>query len=257
MRIATWNVNSLRARHDHVMDWLRREQPDVLCLQETKVEDDEFPTDAFQRLGYAVVMAGGKAYNGVAIAARRLIRDVRIGLEGSAPGDDKRLIAATIQKTRVICCYVPNGKSVESLDFELKLQWLDRLRTSLAAWTRPEQNVVVCGDFNIAADERDVFDVRAFEGQTHFHPREHAALRQLLQEHGLVDAYRIHHQEPGRYSWWDYRAGAFERDLGMRIDYLFVSSPLAARCTAASIDRAERAKDKPSDHAPVIADFSD
>ncbi len=254
MRIATWNVNSLRARHHLVMDWLSRTGPDVLCMQETKVTDEEFPTDEFQRLGYSVVMAGEKSYNGVAIAARKLIRNVKIGLLGASPKDDKRLISATVGKVQVFCCYVPNGKSVESPDFEYKLRWLNSLRTSLDEWSSPEKNVVVCGDFNIAADERDVFDVAAFEGQTHFHPDEHAALAHV-QAFGLQDAYRMHHEEGGRYSWWDYRAGAFQRDLGMRIDYLFVTPPLAERCTSVVMDVEERRKEKPSDHIPVVAEF--
>jgi exodeoxyribonuclease-3 len=256
MLIATWNVNSLRARHDHVMDWLRKKQPDVLCLQETKVTDAEFPTDEFQRLGYAVVMAGEKSYNGVAIAARRLMRNVQIGLTDARPSDDKRLIAVTIGKMRVFCCYVPNGKSVDSPDFPRKLEWLERLKTTLQGSTSPTDDVVVCGDFNIATDERDVFDVREFEGTTHFHPREHEALENL-RGFGLKDAYRLHHQEGGRFSWWDYRAGAFQRDLGMRIDYIYVSESLAARCTSVEMDVEQRHKDKPSDHIPVIAEFAE
>ncbi len=254
MRIATWNVNSLRARHHLVMDWLKRTEPDVLCMQETKVTDDDFPTDEFQRLGYSVVMAGEKSYNGVAIAARKLIRNVRIGLDGAKPSDDKRLISATIGKLQVFCCYVPNGKAVDHPDFEYKLKWLDSLERTLRQWSSPDKNLVVCGDFNIAADERDVFDVAAFEGLTHFHPKEHAALSKL-RDFGLQDAYRLHHEEGGRYSWWDYRAGAFQRDLGMRIDYVFVTRPLAERCKAVTMDVDERRKDKPSDHIPVIADL--
>ncbi len=254
MRIATWNVNSLRARQDLVLDWLKRVEPDVLCMQETKVTDAEFPTDEFQRLGYAVVMAGEKSYNGVAIAARKLIRDVRIGLVGAKAGDDKRLISATIAKTRIFCCYVPNGKSLDSPDFEYKLRWLGDLRRTLDECTRPGDDVVVCGDFNIARDARDVFDVSAFEGQTHFHPKEHAALRQVC-DYGLKDAYRLHHEQGGKFSWWDYRAGAFQRDLGMRIDYIFVSDGLAQRCSRVEMDVEERRKDKPSDHIPVIAEF--
>lgn len=254
MRIATWNVNSLRARHDLVLSWLRRTEPDVLCMQETKVTDAEFPTDEFQRLGYSVVMSGEKTYNGVAIAARKLIRNVQFGLESDDGKDDKRLISASIGKMQVFCCYVPNGKSVDHPDFEYKLRWLAQLRRTLDVRAKPDKDVVVCGDFNVATDARDVFDVAAFEGQTHFHPREHAALAHV-RDFGLVDAYRMHHEEGGRFSWWDYRAGCFQRDLGMRIDYLFVSKSLAARCTSATMDVDERRKDKPSDHIPVIAEF--
>ncbi|HEX2735932.1 MAG TPA: exodeoxyribonuclease III [Polyangiaceae bacterium] len=256
MRVATWNVNSLRARQDLVLDWLRRTQPDVLCMQETKVEDDDFPTDELQRMGYSVVMAGQKSYNGVAIAARKLIRNVKIGLLDSGPDEDKRILSAQIGKLHVFCCYVPNGKSVLSPDFEFKLSWLGGLRRTLDAWADPGKDIVVCGDFNIARDTRDLFDPQLFEGQTHFHPREHAALNEVL-SFGLVDTFRELHPEGGRYTWWDYRAGAFQRDQGLRIDYVFASRSLAQRCTNVELDVDERRKDKPSDHIPVIAQFSD
>lgn len=256
MRIATWNINSLRARQDLVLDWLGRVQPDVLCLQETKVTDDEFPTDEMQRMGYATVMAGQKSYNGVAIVARRLMRNVRIGLLDATPDEDKRILSATIGKIQIFSCYVPNGKSLESPDFETKLAWLGRLRKTLDAWADPGKDVVVCGDFNIARDERDLFDPSLFVGQTHFHPREHAALDEVL-AFGLVDTFRQLHPEAGRYTWWDYRAGSFQKDLGMRIDYMFASKSLAARCQSVKLDVDERGKDKPSDHIPVVADFAD
>ena len=254
MRIASWNVNSLRARESLVVDWLRRNEPDVLCLQETKVLDDDFPTDAFQRLGYAVVMAGEKSYNGVAIAARKLLRDVRVGLLDAGTDDDKRLISANVGKVQVFCCYVPNGKSVGDPAFQQKLAWLDQLKKTLEAWSDPTRRVVVCGDFNIAADERDVYDVAAFEGQTHFHPEEHRRLR-ALEAWGLSDSYRLHHQEAGQYSWWDYRGSALRRNEGLRIDYLFVSDPLRQCCTNVEMDVEERHRDKPSDHIPVVATF--
>lgn len=256
MKVATWNVNSLRARLDLVLDWLAREQPDVLCMQETKVLDSEFPTEEFQRLGYGVVMAGEKSYNGVAIAARGLLRDVKVGLVGASKKDDKRLISAIFKKTHVFCCYVPNGKSLDSPDFEYKLRWLSELRTTLDSWTKPDKDVIVCGDFNVAREAKDVFDVRLFEGQTHFHPREHAAVDRIL-EFGLSDAFRLHCAEPKQYSWWDYRAGSFQKNDGLRIDYLFVSDSLKARCDDVRMDVAERDKDKPSDHIPVIATFRD
>jgi exodeoxyribonuclease III len=256
MRIATWNVNSLRARQELVLDWLGRVQPDVLCLQETKVLDDEFPTEEMQRMGYAVVMAGQKSYNGVAIVARRMMRNVRIGLLDARPDEDKRVISVTVGKTQIFSCYVPNGKSLEHPDFETKLAWLGRLRRTLDAWSDPTKDIVVCGDFNIARDERDLFDPALFVGQTHFHPREHAVLNEVL-GFGLQDTFRNLHPEGGRYTWWDYRAGAFQRDQGLRIDYLFASQSLAARCTAVTLDVEERRKDKPSDHIPVVAEFTD
>ena len=255
MRIATWNVNSLRARLDLVLDWLRREEPDILCMQETKVSDGEFPTEEFQRLGYGVAMAGQKSYNGVAILARGLFRDVRIGLADEGPRDDKRLISAVVKRVHVFCCYVPNGRSVESPEFDYKLRWLEQLCGTLDAWTSPDKHVVVCGDFNVAREAGDVFDVAAFQGATHFHPKEHARVNKVL-DFGLHDAFRLHCQEPERYSWWDYRAGAFQRNEGLRIDYLFVSDSLKQRCTRAWMDVSERGREKPSDHIPVIADFA-
>ncbi len=255
MRIATWNVNSLRARQDLVLDWLKRTEPDVLCMQETKVPDDDFPSDAFQRLGYGVVMAGEKSYNGVAIAARRLIKQVRVGLVDAAPEDDQRLISAVIGKVQIYCCYVPNGKHVEHPDFTKKLAFLRRLRTTLDSWAKPDEDVVVCGDFNVARDERDLYDPEAFRGQTHFHPLEHEALDQVL-EFGLSDAYRLHHDEGSKYTWWDYRGSSYRRNEGMRIDYLFVSRSMQARCRHVVIDDAERSREKPSDHVPVLAEFA-
>jgi exodeoxyribonuclease III len=254
MRIATWNVNSLRARLDVVLDWTRRHQPDVLCMQETKVLDDDFPTEEFQRLGYGVAMAGEKSYNGVAIAARSLMRDIQVGFAGARGSDAKRLLAATIDGMRVVCCYVPNGKSLEHPDFKLKLQWLDQLQAFVAAQQPAQGELVVCGDFNVARDERDLFDPAAFVGATHFHPLERAAITRLL-DSGLVDAYRLHESGGERYTWWDYRGAAFRKNQGLRIDYVFVSESLARRCSRVWIDREERARDKPSDHAPVIAEF--
>lgn len=251
MRIATWNVNSIRARIDAVVDWLGRALPDVLCLQETKVADDDFPTDELQRLGYAVAMAGQKTYNGVAIASRLPMKDVSIGLAGGERDAEKRLIAATVGGVRVLSAYVPNGKSVDSPSFAAKLDFMERLALTLT----PLGTVALCGDFNIAPDERDVFDPDAMRGQLHFHPDEHRALARLTAL-GLVDAYRLHHTEGGRYSWWDYRGGGLQKNQGLRIDLVLLSRDLADRCTHAEIDQAERLKDKPSDHAPVVVDVA-
>ena len=254
MKIATWNVNSIRAREQLVVDWLRRVQPDVLCLQETKVIDDDFPTDDFQRLGYAVAMAGQRTYNGVAILSRLPLQEVSVGLHNDAPGADKRLIAVTASGVRILSVYVPNGKSVELPAFQEKLRWLARLRQTLDRGPSPHTDIAVCGDFNIAPDERDLFDPDARRGSVHFHPAEHAALRNVL-DFGLVDAYRIHCQEGGRYSWWDYRGAGFRRNQGMRLDFVLVTQSLAARCTAAYMDVEERRRDMPSDHIPVVAEF--
>jgi len=252
VKIATWNVNSIRARTDLVVDWIKRVEPDVLCLQETKVVDDDFPTDELMRLGYAVAMAGQKTYNGVAIVSRLPMTDVTVGLYDDSPTSEKRLIAATVGGVRVLSAYIPNGKSIDSPDFPKKLAWLSRLRETVDKQAPDRSAIAVCGDFNIAPDERDVFDVEKMRGQIHFHPDEHRALADLM-SWGLVDAFRLHHAEGARFSWWDYRGAGFLKNEGLRIDFVFLSKDLAARCTSSSIDTEERAKEKPSDHVPVIA----
>jgi exodeoxyribonuclease III len=255
VKLATWNVNSLRARHDAVLDWIARAAPDVLCMQETKVVDDDFPTDELLRLGYAVAMSGQKTYNGVAIASRLPMTDVAIGLHDEPDPKEKRLIRATIDGVRVYSAYVPNGKSPDSPSFQDKLRWLARLKETIERESAPDRALAVCGDFNIAPDERDVFDPVAMRGQLHFHPDEHRALAALV-DFGLVDVFRLHHEEGKRFSWWDYRAGGFRRDQGLRIDLILATKPLAARCTSADIDVEPRRGDKPSDHTPVVATFT-
>ena len=254
MRIATWNVNSIRARHDLVLDWTRRQMPDVLCLQETKVTDDEFPSAEFQRLGYSVAMAGQRSYNGVAILSRQPMSDVRIGLVDDAPDAPKRLIEATIEGVRVLSAYVPNGQVVDSPPFVEKLRWLERLRVLLDTRHDPGENLVLCGDFNVARDERDVFSPQRFEGKLHYSLAERRALEQVI-GFGLVDAFRQHHEESGHFTWWDYRAGAFRLNQGLRIDYIFLTPPLARRSTAALIDVGARRLEKPSDHVPVVVEL--
>jgi exodeoxyribonuclease-3 len=252
LRFATWNVNSIRARHELVLDWLRRREPDVLCMQETKVVDDEFPTEEFERLGYAVAMAGQRSYNGVAIASRWPMREIVVGLRDDGADAEKRVVAATIADHRVLSVYVPNGKSVGAPSFAEKLRWLARLKETLER--QGDRPLVLGGDFNIARDDRDVYDPESFRGQLHFHPDEHAALDEVLSV-GLVDAYRLHHSEPGRYSWWDYRGASLRKNQGLRIDYLFLSQSLGARCHAAEMDAEERKRERPSDHVPVVADL--
>jgi exodeoxyribonuclease-3 len=255
MRIATWNVNSLRARLPLVTAWLERQQPTVLCMQETKVEDANFPSEEIERLGYSLVKTGQKTYNGVAIASRAPLSDVAIGLLGARPEDDKRVIAATVEDTRIVCVYAPNGKAVGTPWFEQKIAWYHGLRRLLDATTIPAGGLIVCGDFNIAPDDRDVFDPALLRGQLHFHPDEHAALAHL-REYGLVDLLRLHNTEAGQYSWWDYRAGAFRRNQGLRIDYLLGTEAAAARCQRVFMDRDERKRERPSDHCPVVAELT-
>jgi exodeoxyribonuclease-3 len=254
VKLATWNVNSIRARHDAVLSWIARVEPDVLCLQETKVEDDDFPTDELLRLGYEVAVAGQKSYNGVAIASRLPLADIRIGLADEPRPTEQRLIRATIAGVRVYSTYVPNGKSPQSRSFAGKLAWLARLKETLASEGTSETPFIVCGDFNIAPEDRDVFDPVAMRGQIHFHPDEHRALADVT-GFGLVDVLRLHHEEGGLFSWWDYRAFGFQRDQGLRIDLVLATPPVAKVCTSAEIDVAPRYQDKPSDHAPVVATF--
>ncbi len=252
LRVATWNVNSVRARLARVLAWLERQRPDVVCLQETKVVDDDFPAAEIAAAGYRAVVFGQKTYNGVAILAREEPADVVRGLPGDGPDAERRLIAATVGGVRVVGVYAPNGGEVGSDKYVFKLDWYRRLRAWLDAACDPAAELLICGDFNVAPDDRDVYDPVAWRGQTLCTDAEREALAGLA-GWGLVDGLRLHRQEGGLYTWWDYRAGAFHRGWGLRIDHFLLTRPLAARCTAVDIDRDERKGDKPSDHAPVIA----
>lgn len=254
MRIATWNVNSIRARLDHVEQWLATTQPDVLCLQETKVTDDAFPMDGFARLGYEIAHTGQKTYNGVAIVARHAIRDIQIGHWDAQPSDECRLIAGTVQGVRIYSAYIPNGKSLDSPSYQDKLEWLARLRATLDRKADPAQPLVVGGDFNVARDGRDVPNAEEMEGQIFFSQPEREAIQHVL-DFGLEDAFRLREEEGNQFTWWDYRQAAFRRNLGLRIDYLFVSSPVARTLTDVHIDREPRTWEKPSDHTPVVLEF--
>jgi exodeoxyribonuclease-3 len=269
MRIATWNVNSLKARLDKVSWWLERTAPDVLLLQETKLSDADAPHAFFEHFGYTLAHHGEGRWNGVAIASRCGVSDVltNFGEERKpAPnpnvGDDEplaeaRMIAATCDGVRVLSIYAPNGRTVGSPFYAAKLAWFERL----ARWLRDTQNpahpLVVGGDFNVAPDDRDVWDAAACHGGTHVSPPERSAFERLL-GWGLVDAYRKHHETAERYTWWDYRAGDFYKNFGMRIDHLLVTKPVAARTVDAEIDReARKGKPIPSDHAPLVVDLDE
>jgi exodeoxyribonuclease-3 len=266
MRIATWNVNSLKARLEKVAWWDERARPDVLLLQETKLADAAVPHEAFRRWGYEVAHHGAGRWNGVAIASRCGLRDVRTNFDDSRPlpassgtADEDplreaRMISATCGDVRVVSLYAPNGRSFGSPSYEAKLAWFDRLARWLAEACDPTEPLLMGGDFNVAPEDVDVWDPRACHGGTHVSPEERAAFARLC-AWGLVDAYRIHHREPRRYTWWDYRAGSFPKNFGMRIDHLLVTEPLARRTVAADIDReARKGKLVPSDHAPLFAD---
>ncbi len=249
IKIATWNVNSLRARWPLVSEWLVREEPDVLCVQETKVRDEEFPVQALADLGYRVAFAGEPAYNGVAVIAREDLTAVEVGLSGF---DDpqKRLIAVTCAGLRIISCYVPNGTAVDSPRYDYKLQWLAALRAHLARELIRHPRLVVAGDFNIAPTDQDVHDPQAWEGQILVSDRERAAFRDVL-ETGFYDAFARCGADACGFSWWDYRGMAFQRNRGLRIDHLLISHALGESCRVCHVDRAPRAQTRPSDHAPV------
>ena len=251
MKIATWNVNSLKVRLPHVLQWLADNPVDVLCLQETKLTDDKFPVAELEAAGYQVAFSGQKTYNGVAILSKLPMSDV---VKNNPRYEDaqQRILAATIDGVRVVCAYVPNGQSIDSDKYEYKLGWLAALHDWLAAEALLHPNLAVLGDYNIAPDDRDVHDPVAWAGQVLVSDRERAALAGLLGI-GLQDAFRLFEQADKSFSWWDYRQLGFRLNKGMRIDHILLSAALAARCTACVIDRAPRKWEQPSDHAPVIA----
>lgn len=257
MLVATWNVNSLNARMPRVEDWIEQVHPDVLCLQETKLADDAFPSDVFARLGYDSVHHGEGRWNGVAILSRVGLDDP---LAGFAPGieadPDARLVSARCGGIRVHSVYVPNGREVDHDHYHYKLSWLGRLRDHLEATTSIADDVVVAGDWNIAPTDADVWDRDAFEGLTHVTDAERDALGNVL-DWGLVDTFRVRHPGTGLFSYYDYQAGRFHKRQGMRIDYLLASRSLAERSVADVVDRNARKGTKPSDHAPVIALYRD
>lgn len=251
MKIAAWNVNSLKVRLPHVLDWLASEQPDALCLQETKLEDVNFPQAEIEAAGYHVAFSGQKTYNGVALLSKTPISDVVCG-NPHFPDVQKRLIAGTVQGVRIICAYVPNGQEVGCEKYAYKLDWLAALHTWLQAELAAHPELAICGDYNIAPDDRDVHDPKRWAGNILCSDAERNAFQRLL-DLGLQDAFRLFEQPEKTFSWWDYRMLGFQKNLGLRIDHLLLSAPLAQRCTAAGIDRAPRKLERPSDHAPVWA----
>jgi len=254
MKIATWNVNSLRVRLPHVLDWLKTEQPDVLALQEIKLVDELFPHDALREAGYTCVVSGQPTYNGVAVLARQPMRDVVTDIPGF---DDpqRRVLAVTIDDVRVVNLYVVNGEAVGSEKYAYKLAWLDALAAWLAEESARHPRLVVLGDFNIAPDDRDVFDPAKWEGKILCSEPERTALARL-HELGLVDVFRQFEQEEKTFSWWDYRMNGFKRNLGLRIDLILASRSMAEQCRASYVDKTPRGWERPSDHAPVIAEFA-
>ena len=253
MKLAAWNVNSLRVRLPQLLDWLGQARPDVVCLQELKLEDAKFPRAEIEAAGYQAAFSGQKTYNGVAILARGSLSEVSAGLPGFAD-DHKRVIAANVGDLRVVSVYCPNGQAVGSDKYAYKLRWYAALRDYLAAELARRPQLAVAGDFNVAPEDRDVHDPKAWEGQVLVSEPERAALRDIVGL-GLTDSFRLFEQPEKSFSWWDYRMLAFRRNAGLRIDHILVTPALGARCKSSSIDKAPRKLERPSDHAPVVAEF--
>lgn len=253
MKIASWNVNSLRVRLPHVLDWLEAMQPDLLGLQETKTIDADFPVDDIRAAGYEVIYSGQKTYNGVAILSKQPGTDIVTDLPG-LDDPQRRVLAATYGDLRFINLYVPNGSEVGSEKYAYKLDWLEKLHTFLAAELKKYKKLVMVGDFNIAPEDADVHDPEEWKGSVLVSEPERAALQRLL-DLGLVDTFRLFDQEEKLFSWWDYRAAGFRRNRGLRIDLILASKAMQAACTLSAIDKEPRKLERPSDHAPVIANF--
>lgn len=263
MRIATWNVNSVRTRLDQVCAWLSREQPEVLCLQETKVADDLFPMQAFEELGYAVAISGQKAYNGVAIVSRLPLEDVQVGFAALLPddpvaerlGEQKRVISARVEGLRILNLYVPNGSSLRSDKYAYKLEWLQCLHRYLEAQEQQGEPLVMVGDFNIAPEDRDIHDPERLRGGIMASDAEREALRALLGER-LADVFRLFEPNSGHWSWWDYRSGGWETGRGWRIDHIYLECDLLDLASGCLIHKEQRGNPQPSDHAPVLVNLA-
>jgi exodeoxyribonuclease-3 len=253
MRIATWNVNSVRARLPRVLPWLAEKKPDVVLLQETKCLDEAFPREPIEELGYNIETFGQKTYNGVAILAKSRITDVQRGLRDDVEDKEARVIGATVGDVMLLSVYVVNGQEVGAPAYEKKLEWLKRLRKLM--WERyiMTEKVVMAGDFNVTFDDRDVYDPDGWREKILCSTHEREALMRVM-DCGLKDAFRKHHEEGGVYTWWDFRTGAFKRNHGLRIDHFLMSPPALRACSAVEVDIEARSGTKPSDHAPVIAE---
>ena len=255
MKLASWNVNSLKIRLPQLLEWLGSRQPDVVCLQETKLEDQNFPRLEIEAAGYGVAFSGQKTYNGVALLSRHGLSDIVYG-NPRFPDEQKRLIAATVGTTRVICAYMPNGQAVGSDKYDYKLNWLQALTDWLQDEKAAHPDLILAGDFNIAPEDRDVYDPVAWAGQILCSEAERAAFQRLLSL-GLKDSFRLFEQPEKTYSWWDYRMLGFQKNSGLRIDHILLSARLAERCVAAGVDREIRKNERPSDHAPVTAELAE
>lgn len=254
MRLATWNINSLKVRLPHVLKWLAENPVDVLCLQETKQPDEGFPQAELEAAGYHSVFSGQRTYNGVAILSREPAKDIQCGIP-DYPDDQKRVIAATFNDVRVVCLYVPNGQSVDSDKYYYKLGWLSALRDWLREELKRHPKLTALGDYNIAPEDRDVYDPVVWQGSVLVSEAERIHFQNLLKL-GLHDSFRLFEQPEKSYSWWDYRMMAFRRNRGLRLDHILVSESLARQCKSCVIDKAPRKLERPSDHAPVLVELS-
>lgn len=255
MKVVSWNINSLRKRLERLLTWLRETNPDIVCLQETKCTDEQFPADALRDAGYAAVFHGQKSYNGVAILAKEEPREVRMGFCDEVADDQARVIAASVGEMRVMSIYAPNGQAVGSTAYQYKMEWYRRLTNCLREKEGALGQIVVCGDFNVAPADEDVHDPALWRGAIMCSEGERTAFR-ALEEVGLADTLRLRHPEAGIFSWWDYRMLAFPKNRGLRIDAILAGNDLAARCTDGGVEREMRKGKEPSDHAPVWAEFS-
>ena len=254
MKVATWNVNSINIRLEQMLGWLAETGTDVLCLQETKCIDENFPYGPINDAGYQVAFFGQKSYNGVAILSKHQIEDVQKGFHDDDEESPKRLIAATINGIRIVNTYIPNGTELWTDKFTFKLDWLQRLRKLFDETCDQAKDVLLCGDFNVAPDELDVWSIPVMQGKLHFSKPERAAIHHVKQW-GFVDAFRKMNGDVQEFSWWDFRAGAWQRNHGLRIDHIWVSPSLAEKCTGCWIDKDPRQGERPSDHTPVVAEF--
>lgn len=254
MKLLVWNVNSIRARHERALAVAKRHEPDVMCLQELKATDEEFPTEDFERLGYRCTLNAQKTYNGVAILSREEPTDVTRGMDDGVDDPQARLLSGVMSGMRIVCAYFPNGATLDSPKYQYKLAWMKRLRAWLDRTFDPKEPLVLAGDFNVAIDDADVAFPDKWRDSVLFHESARDALAEV-RSFGLVDVFRKHHPEGGIYSWWDYRRLSFPKGNGLRIDHVYATAKVAEASTGAEIDRTERKGQSPSDHAPVIASF--
>jgi exodeoxyribonuclease-3 len=254
MKLATWNVNSLKIRLPHVIDWLKENQPDILCLQETKLSDDNFPVNEILEIGYQSVFSGQKTYNGVAILSKQKGSEIITTIPGFID-EQKRIVAATYGNLRIISIYVPNGESIESNKYDYKLKWLPALNEWLQQELKDYAKLALLGDFNIAPEDRDVYDPEIWEGKVLCSQPERNAFNELINL-GLTDSFRLFEQPDKSYTWWDYRMMAFRLNRGLRIDHILLSSELASTCMTCTIDKTMRKRERPSDHAPILVELS-